>query len=87
MQYCGALTCYNNFMSHVTLRTDPELDRMLGVLVLSEGGISRSELIRRALLAFYHDRIRAEAAAVAADPDDLAEARAIQADLEPLRAW
>jgi len=31
------------------------------------------------------ERLRAEAAALAADPDDVAEARAVMADMEPLR--
>jgi len=31
--------------------------------------------------------LRAEAEAVAADADDRAEARAVLADMEPLRAW
>ena len=85
MQYRGTFSCYSMGMSHVTLRTTPEQDRMLAVL--TRGGISQSEILRRALLAFYHDRIRAEAEAAAADPDDVAEARAILADVEPLRAW
>jgi hypothetical protein len=85
LQCRGAISCYNIAMSHVTLRTDAEVERMLARL--TEGGLSRSEVLRNALLAFYHERIRAEADAAAADPNDLAEAMAIQADLEPLRAW
>jgi hypothetical protein len=32
-------------------------------------------------------RLRAEAAALAADPEDVAETRRVLEDLEPLRAW
>jgi hypothetical protein len=72
-------------MAHVTLRTDPEVDHMLALL--TEGGRSRSAVIREGLLELYRKRIREQAEAVVSDPDDLAEMRAIQADLEPLRAW
>lgn len=33
------------------------------------------------------ERLRTEAAGLAADPEDVAEARRILEDLEPLRAW
>ena len=72
-------------MSHVTLRTAPELEYVLAVL--TKDGHSRSRVIRDALLEMYRHRIRAEAEAVAADPTDLAEAHAIQAEMAPLRAW
>lgn len=45
------------------------------------------EAIRAALRAQRGEQLRAEAEAVAADPDDRAEARAVQADLDSLRAW
>lgn len=48
-------------------------------------------MIREAILAAWRarqaERLRAEAEAVAADPDDVAEAKAVLADMEDLRAW
>jgi Arc/MetJ-type ribon-helix-helix transcriptional regulator len=70
---------------HVTLRTDPEVERVLSVL--TEDGRSRSAVIREALLELYHQRLRVQAEKVAADDADLREMRAVQADMEPLRAW
>jgi len=54
-------------------------------------GRSASAAIRDALVHEAQrredERLRAEAAALAADPDDIAEARRVLEDLEPLRAW
>ena len=51
----------------------------------------REPAIREAILTTWRlrqaDQLRAEAQAVAADPDDVAEARAVLADMEDLRAW
>ncbi|MGB4808795.1 MAG: hypothetical protein WBP39_04765 [Candidatus Phosphoribacter baldrii] len=53
--------------------------------------IDRSEAIRRAILTAHRLReeqsIRAEALALANDPLDLAETRAVLSELESLRAW
>jgi predicted transcriptional regulator len=76
-------------MSTITFRTDDEVDRAL--TELSSGDRDRSQVIRDAIIAAWrrqHDeQLRAEAEAVAADPDDRAEARAVLADMESLRAW
>ncbi len=49
------------------------------------------QVIREAILAAWRTRreeqLRAEAEAVAADPEDRAETRAVLADMESLRAW
>lgn len=76
---------YNAIVPHVTLRTDPDVERVLSVL--TEGGRSRSAVIREALLELYHQRLRAQAEDVAADDADLQEMRTVQAEMEPLRAW
>jgi len=76
-------------MSAITVRTDNEVEAALSALTAD--GSSRSQAVRAAVLEAARARIReqlqAEARALAEDPDDLAEARAVQADLEPLRAW
>ena len=73
----------------ITFRPDDESERALATLTAD--GRSASAAIRDALV---HDaqrredeRLRAEAAALAADPDDVAEARRVLEDLEPLPAW
>ena len=76
-------------MSVITFRTDDEVDHALAEL--AGGERDRSQVIREAILAAWRrrreERLRAEAEAVAADPDDRAEARAVLADMESLRAW
>jgi Arc/MetJ-type ribon-helix-helix transcriptional regulator len=76
-------------MTTITVRTDDEIEAALAAL--TSDGRSRSEAVRAAVLDAARARIRAqleaEARALAEDPADLAEARAVQADLEPLRAW
>jgi hypothetical protein len=76
-------------MSVITFRTDDEVDHALADL--TQGDRDRSQVIRDAILAAWRTQrehqLRAEATAVAADPDDLAEARAVLADMESLRAW
>jgi Arc/MetJ-type ribon-helix-helix transcriptional regulator len=73
----------------ITFRTDPETERALAELTAD--GTSQSAVIREAVLAAHQrrqaERLRAETEALAADPDDLAEVRAIQSELESLRAW
>jgi predicted transcriptional regulator len=76
-------------MTTITFRADDEVDRALAEL--ASGERDRSQVIRDAILAAWRARraeqLRAEAEAVAADPDDQAEARAVLADMESLRAW
>ncbi|WP_033438321.1 hypothetical protein [Saccharothrix sp. NRRL B-16314] len=76
-------------MGTITFRPDGEAERALATLTAN--GRSASAAIRDALLLAAKvqraGELRAEALALAADPDDVAEARAVLADLEPLRAW
>lgn len=76
-------------MSTITVRTDADIEAALDTLTAD--GTSRSQAVRAALLEAARARLRAEleaeARALAADSDDVAEARAVQADLETLRAW
>jgi hypothetical protein len=76
-------------MSTITFRTDEEVDQALAEMVSGER--DRSQVIRDAIIAAWHhqrdEQLRAEAEAIAADPDDRAEARAVLADMESLRAW
>ncbi|WP_433269592.1 hypothetical protein ACQPZF_07400 [Actinosynnema sp. CS-041913] len=76
-------------MGTITFRPDPESERALEAL--TSDGRSASAAIREALLlaasAQQAERLRREALELAADADDIAEARAVLADLEPLRAW
>lgn len=76
-------------MSSITFRPDPESERALRELTAD--GTSASAAIREALIsaarARAQQRLRTEALALAADPDDVAEMRRVLADVEPLRAW
>lgn len=76
-------------MATITVRIDDETSEALDSLTAD--GTSRSQAVRAALLEAARARIRAEleaeARALTGDSEDLAEARAVQADLEPLRAW
>jgi predicted transcriptional regulator len=76
-------------MITITFRADDDVERALADLVSAER--DRSQVIREAILTTWRlrqaDQLRAEAQAVAADPDDVAEARAVLADMEDLRAW
>ena len=75
-------------MSTITFRADDDVERALAELA---GERDRSQVIRDAILAAWRRRqaeqLRAEAEALAADPDDRAEAKAVLADMESLRAW
>jgi hypothetical protein len=76
-------------MSSITFRPDPDSERALEELTAD--GTSTSAAIRAALISAARaktaQRLRDEATALAADPDDVAEAQRVLADLEPLRAW
>src|SRR2546421_10290512 len=70
-------------MSVITFRADDEVDHALAEL--SGGDRDRSQVIREAILAAWRARrdeqLRAEAEAVAADPDDQAEGPPVTAGL------
>ncbi|MBO0682433.1 MAG: ribbon-helix-helix protein, CopG family [Candidatus Dormibacteraeota bacterium] len=76
-------------MATITFRVDDEVERALSEL--TEDGTSRSAAIREALLSASRERRiriqRAEAERLANDPRDRAEMRAIQEEMESLRAW
>jgi predicted transcriptional regulator len=75
--------------STFTVRVDEQTAQELATL--AERGRSRNAVISEAIHAAYRqlvlDQVRRETAALAEDPDDLAEIRRVQADLEDLRAW
>lgn len=76
-------------MTMVTFRSDDALDDVL--TRLARPGESRSDTIRRAIrdadTLARRDRMRREAEDLVEDDAEVAEARAVQADLEALRAW
>jgi predicted transcriptional regulator len=76
-------------MTVITFRADDDVDAALAGL--TSGDRDRSQVIRELILAAWQDRrneqLRAEALAVAADADDIAEARSVLSDMESLRAW
>ena len=73
----------------ITFRPDEDARRALAVL--TQDGTSVSTAVRAALIAAAktaaQDRLRAEAAALAADATDRAEAAQVLRDMETLRAW
>ena len=76
-------------MATITFRTDLEVDEALRALTADRG--DRSQAIRDAILTTWRLRqaelLRDEAEAIAGDPKDRAEARAVLSDMESLRAW
>jgi hypothetical protein len=76
-------------VSALTIRTDAEVERALAVL--TEGGRTRSEAARAAILdaerAERRARLRAEAQALRDDAEDVAAARELAAEMEAIRAW
>jgi hypothetical protein len=73
----------------ISFRPDEDTERALAVLTADGTPVSlavRTALIETARRHLEQD-IRAEAAAVAADEADRAEAAAILRDMEALRAW
>jgi hypothetical protein len=73
----------------ITFRSDEASDAALRELTAD--GVDRSEAIRQALTEAAArrraDRLRAQAEALANDPDDVAEMRRVQAEMAALRAW
>lgn len=76
-------------MATITFRTDPAVDQALSGLTNGDG--DRSQAIRSAILSAWRlredDLLRAEALALAGDPADVAESRAVLREMESLRAW
>lgn len=76
-------------MGSITFRSDPASDAALEELTAD--GVDRSEAIRQALVESAARRraarLRAQAEALAIDPDDLEEMRRVQADMAAIRAW
>ena len=73
----------------ITFRTDAESEDALAELTAD--GRNKTDVIKAALIlaaqAQRRERLRAEAAALAADTEDLAEIRAVREDMDDLRAW
>jgi len=76
-------------MKAIKVRTDAEMEAALAVLTAD--GSTRPQAVRAALLDAARARTRSqvmqESRALAAHPEDLAEARAVQAEMGALRAW
>lgn len=76
-------------MATLTIRTDDAVDRALDAL--TRDGRSRSEAVRGAILRAEREerraRVRAEAEALRADPDDVAASRALAEEMVAQRAW
>lgn len=76
-------------MGSLTIRTDPEVERALEAL--TREGLSRSEAARTAILeaerAHRRARLRAEAESLRDDPEDVAAARELAAEMDTVRAW
>jgi|SoiMethySBSTD1v2_1073268.scaffolds.fasta_scaffold622051_3 hypothetical protein len=76
-------------MTTITFRSDADVDRALEAL--TAGGRDRSQAVREAILIAWRleesERLEAEARELADDADDRAEARAVLADMESMRAW
>lgn len=73
----------------ITFRPDEDARRALAVLTADGASVSmavRAALIEAARLT-AQERLRAEAAALAADPLDRAESAQVLRDMETLRAW
>lgn len=74
-----------------TITFRPDEDALRALSVLTQDGTPVSTAVRAALLeaaeARAHRLLRAEAAALAADPADRAEAAQVLRDMETLRAW
>jgi hypothetical protein len=73
----------------ITFRPDEEARRALALL--TQDGTPVSTAVRNALIdaarARVQERLRTEAAELAADPVDRAEAAQVLRDMDTLRAW
>jgi len=76
-------------MGTLTIRTDAEVEQALAAL--TQGGRSRSEATRDAILAAERaqrrDRMRSEAERLRSDPDDIAASRELAEEMDAIRAW
>lgn len=76
-------------MRTLTIRTDAAVEQALDEL--TREGLSRSEVVRAAILeaerARRRARMREEAEALRNDPDDLAAARELATEMDSIRAW
>jgi predicted transcriptional regulator len=74
-----------------SVRADEEIQRALSELGVTPDGRNRSQIVRAAILTAAKEArraaLRAETAALANNGNDRAELRAVQDDLDPLRAW
>ncbi len=74
-----------------TITFRPDEDALRALSVLTQDGTSVSTAVREALIeaagARAQQLLRAEAAALAADPVDRAESAQVLRDMETLRAW
>ena len=74
-----------------TITFRPDEDALRALSVLTRDGTSVSTAVREALIEAAGTRaqqlLRAEAAALAADPVDRAESAQVLRDMETLRAW
>ncbi len=89
MTNCLTLAYARLMPQTITFRPDEEATKALALL--TRDGTPTSAAVRSALIeAARHragDLLRAEAAALAADPVDRAEAAQVLKDLDTLRAW
>ncbi len=84
------ILCHDEPMADtITFRPDEDASRALAVL--TQDGTPVSAAVRGALIraarAVVAERLRAEAAELAADEADRAEAAQVLRDMETLRAW
>lgn len=82
MRKC-TLFCMTSYA--LTVRLDEEAERALRTLTV--GGRTRTEVVRAAILAAERAELRSWAENVRNDPADLAESRAILADMDDDSAW
>lgn len=78
-------------MSTLTIRADSAVERALEYLLAERAGETKSEVVRAAILelerATRRARLREESAALRDSAEYQAEVRAIQEEMEHLRAW
>lgn len=91
MRDCSSyILCDTDWMADtITFRPDEDASRALAAL--TRDGTPVSSAVRSALIDAARERarsaLRAEAEALAADPQDRAEAAQVLRDMESLRAW
>lgn len=69
----------------LTIRTDTELE--MALTALTADGRTKTAVVKDALLEAFFRLVRQQAEQAAADPGDRAEAQAILAEMDTLRAW